>query len=242
MNKQIVITLGDKGGVGKSIYAMLVVDYALNCGQPTVLVEGDNNIGDVAARFRGVAGVTTLSVNLDTSGADAENAVNKLYSEIETTDDDFIVLNTPANASKALDLHADLIAAVSAELGYSVRVAWLLGPAAESAILANKSAMAAVADKRIAVINRGLTASAGDDHYAWLASHSADRQRWLENSGAEGELPLLLNRVAGPVKNMPGRFTELAQPGSQLNVISRSSLWRWLQSSWLSGVKPLVED
>lgn len=242
MKKQLVTVHGDKGGVGKSLYAMLAVDYALQQGQPVVLVEGDKNIGDVAARYRGVAGVTTLTVNLDASGADAENAVDKLFAEVEQSGGDFIVLNTPANSSKSLDAHADLITPVAAELGYALNVAWLLGPAGESAALANRSALAASASKRIAVINRGLAAGAGNDHYAWFTSQTAERERWLERGGLEGELPLLLNRVAAQLKDLPGPFSALAQPGSPLTVVSRSGLWRWLQAAWGGSVAPLVEE
>lgn len=242
MEKQIVVAHGDKGGVGKSLYSMLMIDYALDKGQPVVLIEGDKNISDVARRFAGVDGVTTIKVDLDASGIDAEASINKLFTEIESAGGDFFVLNTPANSSKSIDIHTDQFMFACDELGYSLRLAWMVGTGQESAILANQSQLAAAADRRIAVVNRGLAPGADDSHFYWLSTQGEpERTQWLEAGGIEGELLTLLSRVKTQVDNLPGPFQSLTLRSSPLNVISRSGLWRWLQAARENAVAPLVE-
>ncbi len=59
--KHLVISHGDKGGVGKSIFSMLAVEFGLFSGRNVAIVEGDTKIGDVKARYENV--VSVLSVN-----------------------------------------------------------------------------------------------------------------------------------------------------------------------------------
>lgn len=246
--KLLVVFHGDKGGVGKSLGAMLAIDYLMYQGCPVTVVEGDTHIGDVATRFHGADGVNILNVNLDASGPDAENAVNRLFGEIERANSAAVVLNAPANSFKSLDAHADLIAPIAQELGYKIHLAWMIGPSTESAALANQSAMAAVADRRIALVNRGLVPGASLDHFAWYsARHPEYRQAWLDNGGLEGEIPSLLSDVMGEVVSRTGQFSTLAKPADRPQdglpgVASRHALWRWLNNAWDRGIRSLIED
>ena len=43
--KHLVISHGDKGGVGKSIFSMLAVEFGLFAERNVAIVEGDTKIG-----------------------------------------------------------------------------------------------------------------------------------------------------------------------------------------------------
>ncbi len=240
--KKIIISHGDKGGVGKSMFASLALEYIISRGQKVTLVEGDPNIGDVARRYAGVDGINVLGVNLDKSGVDAENAINALFSEIETLDSDYVVINSPANAAKTIDFHSDLIVPVAHDLGFEVLVAWMVGQGEESASLSSKSHLCEFADKKIAVLNYGLSGGLGSDHFAWM-EHPA-RDAWLETGGIEGSIPLLISRVSGQVKDIrAASMLQLAKsPDSPLNLISRQGLSRWLDSCFDGAVAPLIGE
>lgn len=240
--KQILIAHGDKGGVGKSTMAMLCVEALLDYGKRVVVVEGDLRVGDVGTRYAGVDGVDVIGIDLDVAGGEAENAVSTLFEHVETLDADAIVVNAPANAAKALDANADVILPVARDLGYCVCVGWMIGPDEASARLAGESLLAAGADRKAAIVNRGLAAgAAGDEFYPWLRGDGGYRDVWLTSGGAEGELPLLATRVAAQVKaHGAGRIRDLAGAESPLALVNRSIVQRWLNAALEQAVAPLL--
>jgi hypothetical protein len=236
--KHLVISHGDKGGVGKSIFSMLAVEYGLYSERSVAIVEGDTQIGDVKARYENV--VPVLSVNLDKSGKDAENAIATLFGHLEALESDFVVMNAPANAHKALDSHAELIAPVARELGFRICVAWMIGREASSSTLANESTICQVADRRIAVVNRHE--SDYDRDYYWFTVPQY-REAWIAAGGRTGEIPELASRVGAKVKEYQGQsFTSLAGRESPLFIVERQIIKNWLRKSWEGAVVPLIEE
>jgi len=236
--KNLIISHGDKGGVGKSIFSMLAVEYGLYRERGVAIVEGDTQIGDVKSRYENV--VPVLSVNLDKSGKDAENAIATLFGHLEALESDFVVMNAPANAHKALDSHAELIAPVAQELGFRICVAWMIGREASSATLANESTICQVADRRIAVVNRHE--SDYDRDYYWFTVPQY-REAWIASGGLTGEIPELASRVGAKVKEYPGQsFASLAGRDSPLFVVERQIIKHWLGKSWEGAVVPLIEE
>lgn len=236
--KYLVISHGDKGGVGKSIFSMLAVEYGLYSERNVAIVEGDTKIGDVKARYENV--VSVLSVNLDKSGKDAENAIATLFGHLEALDSDFVVMNAPANAHKALDSYAELIVPVARELGFRICVAWMIGREASSATLANVSTICQVADRRIAVVNRHE--SEYDLDYYWFTVPQY-REAWIASGGLTGEIPELASRVGAKVKEFQGRsYASLASRESPLFVVERQIIKNWLRKSWEGAVVPLIEE
>lgn len=235
--KHLVISHGDKGGVGKSIFSMLAVEFGLFSGRNVAIVEGDTKIGDVKARYENV--VSVLSVNLDKSGKDAENAIATLFGHLEALDSNFIVMNAPANAHKALDPYAELIVPVARELGFQICVAWMIGRESSSATLANESVICQAADRKIAVVNRHE--SDYDLDYYWFTVPQY-QNAWIATGGLTGEIPELASRVGAKVKEYQGRsFASLAGPESPLFIVERQIIKNWLRKSWQESVIPLIE-
>ncbi|MGE0049354.1 MAG: hypothetical protein AB7T01_10545 [Acidithiobacillus sp.] len=236
--KHLVISHGDKGGVGKSIYSMLAVEFGLFSGRNVAIVEGDTKIGDVKARYENV--VPILSVNLDKSGKDAENAIATLFSHLETLQSDFVVMNLPANSHKAIDAYAEIIAPVAQELGLQVCVAWMIGRESSSATLASESAICKLADRKMAVVNRHE--SDFDRDYYWFTAPQY-REEWIASGGLTGEIPELASRVGAKVKEYQGQsFASLAGTESPLFIVERQIIKNWLRKSWQQSVIPLIEE
>ena len=236
--KHMVISHGDKGGVGKSIFSMLAVEFGLFSGRNVAIVEGDTKIGDVKARYENV--VSVLSVNLDKSGKDAENAIATLFGHLEALESDFVVMNAPANAHKALDSYAELIVPVARELGFQICVAWMIGRESSSATLANESAICQAADRKIAVVNRHE--SDYDRDFYWFTVPQF-KDAWIASGGLTGEIPELASRVGAKVKEHQGRsFASLAGPESPLFIVERQIIKNWLRKSWQESMIPLIEE
>lgn len=235
--KHLVISHGDKGGVGKSIFSMLAVEFGLFSGRNIAIVEGDTKIGDVKARYENV--VSVLSVNLDKSGKDAENAIATLFGHLEALESNFVVMNAPANAHKALDSYAELIVPVARELGFQICVAWMVGRESSSATLANESAICQAADRKMAVVNRHE--SDYDQDYYWFTTPQY-KDAWIASGGLTGEISELASRVGAKVKEYQGRsFASLAGPESPLFIVERQIIKNWLRKSWQESVIPLIE-
>ena len=235
--KHLVISHGDKGGVGKSIFSMLAVEFGLFSGRNVAIVEGDTKIGDVKARYEDV--VSVLSVNLDKSGKDAENAIATLFSHLEALQSDLVVMNLPANSHKAIDAYAEIIVPVAQELGLQICVAWMIGRESSSATMAIESAICQLANRKMAVVNRHE--SDFDRDYYWFTAPQY-REKWIVSGGLTGEIPELASRVGARVKEYQGQsFASLASPESPLFIVERQIIKHWLQKSWQGSVIPLLE-
>ena len=235
--KHLVISHGDKGGVGKSIFSMLAVEFGLFSGRNVAIVEGDTKIGDVKARYEDV--VSVLSVNLDKSGKDAENAIATLFSHLEALQSDLVVMNLPANSHKAIDAYAEIIVPVAQELGLQICVAWMIGRESSSATMAIESAICQLANRKMAVVNRHE--SDFDRDYYWFTAPQY-REKWIVSGGLTGEIPELASRVGARVKEYQGQsFASLVGPESPLFIVERQIIKHWLQKSWQGSVIPLLE-
>lgn len=235
--KKLVLGHGDKGGVGKSTLISLAIDYALGKYGPVAVVEGDETIDDVAHRFEGIEQVTGFMVDLSRPDR-PEEAVIQLFEELERAGlPDIVVINTPASASATLDKQAHIFVDAAHEMGYSVRVGWMLGPDENSAALSGDSELCKLADLKIAIINERF----GDGkRFAW-AKHPA-RAAWLKNGGLESALPMLTDTAVNATREHAGRFTVLAAPGSPLTTISRRYVGDWARKAFDGPISMLFAD
>ena len=236
MGKNILIVHGDKGGIGKSTYSGLAVDYLIQKGEGDVIViEGDKKIDDVARRYHGVTGVTGMLLDLARPDF-SEEAILGLFEEIERAGGNHVVINLPASGSSTIDVQAEIVMPTVRSLGYEVYVAWLIGADEDSVGLAGESALCREADRKIAVLNE----KAGNpEKFPWY--QSGVRKEWLESGGREGVLPCLTERVAIKARTIPGRYSDLER-SPELFIVERSSVSRWVRKAWETAVAPLYES
>ena len=236
--KQLVIGHGDKGGAGKSTFVTLAVDYALGKYGAVAVVEGDEKIDDVARRFAETPDVQGFLVDLARPDA-SEEAVIGLFHELEHAGlPDVVVINTPASASATLDRQAGVLVDAAHDLGYAVRVAWLIAPDEASAALSAASELCRLADRKLAVINERF----GSDlkRFAW-SRHPA-REAWLASGGLESALPALTDSAMSALRAHAGRPTVLAAPDSALSTITRRYVGDWARKAFTGPVGMLFAD
>ena len=236
MGKDILIVHGDKGGVGKSTYAGLAIDYLIQKGDESVIViEGDKKIDDVARRYQGMAGVTGMIVDLARPDF-SEEAILGLFEEIERAGGKNVVINLPSGGSSTIDAQAEIVIPTVRSLGYEVYVAWLIGADEDSVTLAGESAMCREADRKIAILNEK---EGNPENFPW--NQSGFRKEWLESGGLEGILPCLTERVAIKVRRIPGRYSNLER-SPELVIAEKASVSRWVRKAWETAVAPLYES
>lgn len=236
MSKKIVFCHGDKGGVGKSVLAAALVDIALDHG-PVALIEGDLKIRDLARRYEAVEGVTGYLIDLARPDSSQDAAI-VLFDALERAGlPDCVIINLPASASGTVDQEADVIKAAATDMGYSIRVGWMLGAGEDSARLAAESALCRIADRKVAIHN----AAFGPITHSTWPTHPA-RAGWRKSGGLEVEMPALAARVMSEIRDRPGRFAEFGQPAGGLTIISRQIVVSWRRAMAAGPCKILLED
>lgn len=109
---KIIISHGDKGGVGKSLVAAAAVDTIIASNENAVvaLVEGDNTQPDVAPRFKNVDNVIAFQASLNAPELGYERlgeiigkVLNGVAESGDSTDNVSIVINTPAGFSETFN-------------------------------------------------------------------------------------------------------------------------------------------
>lgn len=116
MNK-IFIVGGGKGGVGKTMVTMSVVDSLLEKGEKVILVESDDSNPDTYKALKDL--VPSSILNLDT-----ETGYMGLCDIIETNKDTCIVVNTGARATAAIVTHSGIVVDVLRELKRDLVMLW----------------------------------------------------------------------------------------------------------------------
>jgi hypothetical protein len=224
---------GDKGGVGKSLYASTVADYILGKTGEVIVVEGDKTICDVADRFKGVTGANVIRSDLSRPET-SEEAIIKLLEHLDGLDADgdiHIVVNTPANVSSTIDAQADLILPVVRDMGYKVMVAWMMG-GGMSADLLIKSSLCAGADHKIAIVNSHFV-----DADSWLKSEA--HGVWAEEGGLDGMLPKMTSSAVSAMQAHTEPLSVLAGVNGGQSIVMRQSLKNWLATAYAESVAPL---
>ena len=122
--KAIIFSHGEKGGVGKSTVASVLVD-ALRFGaqKRVILIEGDVRTDDVFNRYR--EHVQAVKFNL-ADQSHYQNAVSKMLEFVEQNADraDAFVVNLPATATATIDRDVEMIAAALAGCSIDMRVVY----------------------------------------------------------------------------------------------------------------------
>ncbi len=116
MNKIIFIG-GGKGGVGKTIISMTVVDTLLTRGEQVVFVDSDDSNPDAYKSLKAVA--PSVVLNLDT-----EDGFMALSNLIESNPKACIVVNTAARATKHIVKHGGIIIDTANELKREIVMLW----------------------------------------------------------------------------------------------------------------------
>jgi hypothetical protein len=233
--KTVIFSHGDKGGVGKSVVAALLVDMALQRFGRASLSEGDAKTPDVFARYQDDPQVVKIVIPLNLAG-DAATAVGGLagWLENQNPDDHLVtIVNLPANAGETLDELVDLIIPVCTDLGYDVAACYSLGKGAEASLSLQQSLETGLLSKideqrRLIVIPEF---SGARESFVFFNNEIAEN--FLYNETAIPKLEPV--PTADVIFRSPGAFSTMAKrKPNGFGVFQAHTLKRWLKDCYVA--------
>ena len=140
MSKAILLVGGGKGGVGKSLFSMAVVDFLGGTGREPFLVETDTSVPDVFKTYKGT--IDGELVNLD----EREGWID-LVNLVESRSDDTVVINTGARNQTGVTNAPPILMTIHCQMknqptnGWASRFATIASEASGAAALAPRPSM-----------------------------------------------------------------------------------------------------
>lgn len=238
MERILLFSHGDKGGVGKSVVSTFATEFFLSRGL-VALVETDPRQPDVAVRYEGDPDVTVVTSSLNRAG-DSENAMTKFGLWLEKEGPDQVVVNLPSGAGETIDEHSELIRSVADQLGYRLVVVYALekGPVATAVMIESlKNGLLSVVDVENRFVAYPLYK--GDPEvFEW---HNTKKRE--EGLIGEITIPALKSTSAlSKLEKTPGRLSCLTAfdympPG--WGIVEQASIRRWYKFG-LEAIKPVL--
>lgn len=223
MNPPIVFISGSKGGVGKSIVAMAVLDYLTSAGRPVKLVEADLANPDVGKSYG-------RSVETEALDLDQVDGWISLVNLLDTDPHITYVVNTPARNNDSVREHGAILLDSLRELERRLVTLWVINRQRDSLELL-ESYMQSMNSGIIHVVRNGYF---GDAHKFELYEQSAVKKTIKEQGGLSLFLPDLADRVTDALYT--NRIT-LKEASGQLTLGDRAVL-----NSWRNSVRSLLTE
>ena len=241
MKKTMFISHGDKGGVGKSMTAAVMVERLLLSGvERLALVEGDPRNPDIGRRYKHVEELRLAHLPLNRPGAEAATAVTDLASWIEVNDPDALVINLPGSAGETLDQLSGILRGVCDGLGFRMVATYSLGMTdalTDGMVLSLKEGLLSHVDPE----NRAAVYPLfSGPKSAFLWSRSKDRGLYLMR---EIEMPRF-GATSSMLKmlNTSGRIMELGERGAPgWLIVDRINVAEWLHAALLA-LDPIMKE
>jgi hypothetical protein len=216
MNEPIIIVSGSKGGVGKSLTAMALLDYFAAKHKYLKLIDADVNNPDV---FRCYGRLTTGEVlNLD----EVEGWI-ELVNTCDSAPFKTVVVNTPAQSNVAVSKHVAILLNSLRELARPLITLWVINRQRDSLELLNDY-MGLVSGGTIHVVCNGYF---GEQKKFELYQNSAIRETLTTLGGKSLFLPDLADRVTD---DLYSKRTTLSEAAAQFKLGDRVELQRWRNS------------
>lgn len=116
---KIVMVAGSKGGVGKSMVSMALLDYLGESKQGALLIETDTSNPDVSTAYEN--DVLTAELNLD-----VPRGWTEMVNTIEQHPERVVVINTAARSNEAIEKNARILINALPELGRQLVTLWVI--------------------------------------------------------------------------------------------------------------------
>ena len=213
MSKAIFLVGGGKGGVGKSLMSMALLDFLQTGGREPFLVETDTSVPDVFKAYQEeIAGEL---VNLD----EREGWI-ELVNLVESRAESAIVINTGARNQTGVSNFGRTLSRALGELGRKLVVLWMIDRKRESLELLSDF-IAAIPEAEVHVV-RNLYLGTEKKFELYNASKM---KAGIEARGSKSvNLPELADRVTDAMNK--GRMT-IAKATGELSLGDRMELERW---------------
>jgi len=213
MSKALILVGGGKGGVGKSLFSMAVVDFLESTNATPFLIETDTSVPDVFKTYRET--IEGELVNLDEREGWIE-LVNLIESRPEST----IVINTGARNQTGITNFGRTLRKALPELKRKLGVFWLIDRKRESLELLSDFSEALPEAEIHVVRNMYLGAENKFELY-----NGSNMRAAIERAGGKSlNFPELADRVTDAMNK--GRLT-IAKACKELSFGDRIEVERW---------------
>jgi hypothetical protein len=216
MNEPIIIVSGSKGGVGKSLTTMALLDYYLLSHKYVKLIDADVNNPDVCRCY----GKQTEGEVLDLNDVDGWI---RMVNICDATPYKTIVINTPAQSNMAVSKHATILLDSLAELARPLITLWVVNRQRDSLEML-KDYMGYMSGSMVHVVCNGYF---GEQQKFELYQTSTIRETVSTLGGKSLFLPDLADRVTDDLYGKRATISEAAQ---QFKLGDRAELQRWCGS------------
>jgi MinD-like ATPase involved in chromosome partitioning or flagellar assembly len=213
MSKTIFLVGGGKGGVGKSLMSMALLDFLHRTGRRPFLVETDTSVPDVFKTYGEAVGGEL--VNLD----EREGWID-LVNLVESSPESAFVINTGARNQTGISNFGRTLSKALPELGRKLVVFWMIDRKRESLELLSDFREAIPEAEVHVVRNMYLGAEKKFELYNGSKMRAAIESR----GGKSLNLPELADRVTDAMNK--GRLTVERAVG-ELSLGDRMELERW---------------
>lgn len=216
MHQPIYLIGGDKGGVGKSLFSMVLIDYFMKIKEPIVLVETDTSNPDVWRSYE-EAGDPVISELINLDQADGWiTAVNLLEQQPHRT----VVINTAARNHVGLTAYGATLEDALPELKRSFICWWVINRQRDSLNLLN-TFIESMPHAKIHVV-RNLYWGAPEKFE--LYNHSKIREAVEMRGGQTVDFPEVADRVAD---DLFSNRLSIHDAAATLPLGNRAELNRW---------------
>lgn len=213
MAKPIYMIGGGKGGVGKSMITMAVLDQLLERGEDAMLIESDTSNPDVWKAYKDV--VRSELLHLD----EADGWIN-LVNICDSAPDSVVVINTAARNNAGVSAYGETLNGTLAELKRTLITLWVINRQRDSLELL-KEYMDAIPNSAVHVIRNGYF---GEEKKFELYNGSKLKATVEERGGLSVTLPDLADRVADDIYS---KRLSIAEALKELPIGNRAELTRW---------------
>lgn len=213
MAKNIYLVGGSKGGVGKSLVTMAVVDLLESMGESVLLIESDTSNPDVWKTYK--EEVETELVDLDQADGWIE-----LVNLCESRPESVVVINTAARNNTGVSAYGETLNSTLAELRRKLVTLWVINRQRDSLELL-KGYMDVIPNAAVHVVRNGFF---GEEKKFELYNGSKLRKEVEERGGQSVTFPDLADRVSDDLYSK--RFS-IAKASTELPLGNRAELLRW---------------
>lgn len=213
MERRIYLIGGSKGGVGKSLVTMALVDHLLEHGESVVLVESDTSNPDVWKTYKDAVDAHLL--NLDEADGWIE-----LVNLCDSAPKSVAIVNTAARNNRGVSAYGQTLNSTLAELKRRLVTLWVINRQRDSLELL-KEYMAAIPNADVHVVRNGYF---GEEKKFELYNGSNLKKAVEDKGGKSVTFPDLADRVSDDIYS---KRLSIARAQKELPLGNRAELSRW---------------
>lgn len=215
MSKHIYLVGGSKGGVGKSMVTMALIDYLEGNGESVVLIETDTSNPDVYKTY----GSETKGQLVNLEEADGWIKLINICGDVDNKDS-VIVINTRAANNQGVQKYGETLNNTLEELGRKLVALWVINRQRDSLELL-KDFQEAMPNAIVHVIRNGYF---GDESKYQLYNGSKVRSAVEKVGGKSLTFPDMADLLADDIYTK--RLT-ISKASADLPIGNRAELKRW---------------